>query len=207
MDHKFTADIKAWLDTDPQERDLVKGASLLLQLNGNRILFNNLMADPVGRADFIEAELQRHYDFRVLDLTHQQVMRLEAQADEIADKYQLESKELSADPDNSSSLTSRLLGRRADHDELPDDIKACFRENFSILQRMRELHLRLRSLSLTDNPCPDSERYPFLKDLISLDKKLHANWKKYDMYVIPAKADDAAIAAKADDVAESNRFR
>ena len=29
---------------------------------------------------------------------------------------------------------------------------------------------------------PDSERYPFLKELISLDKKLHANWEAYDHY-------------------------
>ena len=50
---------------------------------------------------------------------------------------------------------------------------------------MRELHLRLRSLSLENSTCPDSERYPFLKELISLDKKLHANWEAYDHYVTP----------------------
>lgn len=49
---------------------------------------------------------------------------------------------------------------------------------------MRELHLRLRSLSLDSATCPDSERYPFLKELISLDKKLHANWEAYDKYVV-----------------------
>ena len=47
---------------------------------------------------------------------------------------------------------------------------------------MRELHLKLRSLSLDNTPCPDSERYPFLKELISLDKKLHSNWEIYDHY-------------------------
>ena len=48
---------------------------------------------------------------------------------------------------------------------------------------MRELHLKLRTLSTEDSPCPDSERYPFLKELITLDKKLHANWEAYDRYV------------------------
>lgn len=48
---------------------------------------------------------------------------------------------------------------------------------------MRELHLRLRSLSLENSTCPDSERFPFLKELIALDKKLHANWEAYDHYV------------------------
>ncbi|MEE0978274.1 MAG: hypothetical protein UH625_02590, partial [Muribaculaceae bacterium] len=44
---------------------------------------------------------------------------------------------------------------------------------------------RLRSLSLENSTCPDSERYPFLKELISLDKKLHANWEAYDHFVLP----------------------
>jgi hypothetical protein len=47
---------------------------------------------------------------------------------------------------------------------------------------MREVHLRLRTLSTADAPCPDSERYPFLKELIELDKKMHANWEQYDHY-------------------------
>ncbi len=80
-------------------------------------------------------------------------------------------------------------GKRADHDALPDDIKAKYVENLSILQRMRELHLRLRSLSLDSATCPDSERYPFLKELISLDKKLQANWEAYDTYVIGQSAE------------------
>ena len=67
---------------------------------------------------------------------------------------------------------------------MPDEIKAKYVENLSLLQRMRELHLRLRSLSLENATCPDSERYPFLKELISLDKKLHTNWEAYDRYVI-----------------------
>ena len=74
----------------------------------------------------------------------------------------------------------RRLGKREDHDALPDEVKAKYVENLSLLQRMRELHLRLRSLSLENSTCPDSERYPFLKELIALDKKLHANWEAYD---------------------------
>jgi len=76
-------------------------------------------------------------------------------------------------------------GKREDHDLLPDEIKAKYVENLSLLQRMRELHLRLRSLSLENVTCPDSERYPFLKEFISLDKKLHTNWEAYDHYVAP----------------------
>lgn len=62
---------------------------------------------------------------------------------------------------------------------------------------MRELYLRLRSLSLDNATCPDSERYPFLKELISLDKKLHSNWEAYDHYVAPGPViDEVALQSK-----------
>ena len=83
---------------------------------------------------------------------------------------------------NTTPTSEFKTGKRADHDELPDEVQALYVENLSIVQKMRELHLKLRSLSLDNAPCPDSERYPFLKELITLDKKLHSNWEIYDHY-------------------------
>ena len=73
-------------------------------------------------------------------------------------------------------------GKRADHDNLPPEIQALYVENASILQKMRELHLRLRLLNTENATCPDSERFPFLKELIALDKQYHRNWQVYDSY-------------------------
>ena len=75
-------------------------------------------------------------------------------------------------------------GKRADHDQLPEEIQARYVENLDLLRRMREVHLKLRSLSTEQVSCPDSERYPFLKELIALDKQLHENWNIYDHYVV-----------------------
>lgn len=193
MDHSFTAAIKAWLDTPLDERNITQGAQLLLQLTGNRIMYANILAAGAARMEFLEHQLQKHYDFRVMDLTHEQVRQMESQVDAIARSLSLESpaQSESNQTDNPADKDSRLLGRRPDHDRLPDEIVARYRENFSILQRMRELHLKLRMLTLTDHPCPDSERYPFLRDLIALDKKLHANWQVYDQFVLADSADDA----------------
>lgn len=121
-------------------------------------------------------QLQKYYNFRVQALTHAQVEEMAAQVETIVAEHI----PLAANADENPAK-----GRRADHDSLPDEIKAKYVENLSLLQRMRELHLRLRSLSLENSTCPDSERYPFLKELISLDKKLHANWEAYDHYVAP----------------------
>lgn len=180
MDHKFTEQIRAWLEAKPDERDYSVGALYLLKLSGNQILYKNIVAALDKRHDVVEYQLQKYYNFRVQALTHAQVEEMAAQVDAIAEEHALTA------PESSGAAEPKALGKREDHDLLPDNIKAKYVENLSLLQRMRELHLRLRSLSLENSTCPDSERYPFLKELISLDKKLHANWEAYDHYVAPA---------------------
>lgn len=73
-------------------------------------------------------------------------------------------------------------GKRLDHDTLPVEIQALYIENGNIIHKMRELHLQLRELSKENATCPDSERYPFLKELIALDKTYHKNWQIYDSW-------------------------
>ena len=177
MDNKFTELIGQWLQTPEAERDYTIGALYLLKLSGNQIMYRNIVAQLDRRHDVVEYQLQKYYNFRVQALTHAQVEEMSAQVEQIVADHIPLATEADKQPQK---------GKRADHDSLPDDIKARYIENLSLLQRMRELHLRLRSLSLDNAPCPDSERYPFLKELISLDKKLHANWEAYDHYVAPS---------------------
>lgn len=178
MDKKFTALIGEWLETPPAERDYAKGALYLLKLSGNKILYRNIVANIDKHRDMLEYQLQKYYNFRVQALTHAQVEEMSAQVETIIAEHI----PLAAEADKQPQK-----GKREDHDSLPDEIKAKYVENLSLLQRMRELHLRLRSLSLDNATCPDSERYPFLKELITLDKKLHANWEAYDHYIVESK--------------------
>ena len=186
FDHDFTEKIQQWLETPHEERDYEQGALYLLKLNGNQIMYRNLMANPRGKAEFIEYHLRKHYGFRVKELTHAQVAQMQKQVEQIEKKHFtfLNSPSVhrgsTAEPGGSSKEFKQ--GKRADHDTLPEEIQALYVENLSILQRMREVHLRLRTLSTADSPCPDSERYPFLKELIELDKKIHANWEQYDHF-------------------------
>lgn len=174
MDHKFTEKIKLWLDTPESERDYFVGALYLLKLSGNQILYKNLIANISQRHGLIEYQLQKYYNFRVQALTHAQVVEMEEKVEAIVAEHIPLAVKADEKP---------IKGKRADHDTLPDEIKLKYNENLSLLQRMRELHLKLRTLSLDNAPCPDSERYPFLKELITLDKKLHSNWEAYDRYV------------------------
>ncbi len=154
-------------------------------------MYKNIIAQIDRRHDFVEYQLQKYYNFRVQALTHAQVEEMASQVATIADEHHL--------TDDASTVPEdeRRLGKREDHDALPDEVKAKYVENLSLLQRMRELHLRLRSLSLENSTCPDSERYPFLKELIALDKKLHANWEAYDHYVAPGPGAAPSRSAKA----------
>ena len=188
MDAKFTQQIQDWMNTPAEQRDYAQGALLLLRLTGNQIMYRNLMANPKRNAQFIEYQLQKRLNFRLQKLTHEQVEQMQQQVDVIVKKR------LSLKEDNPAADFRK--GKRADHDELPDEIQSLYVENLDIVQKMRELHLKLRSLSLDNAPCPDSERYPFLKELIALDKKLHSNWETYDHYTGTVGAEVMAADAR-----------
>ena len=200
IDHDFTEKIQQWLETAHEERDYEQGALYLLKLNGNQIMYRNLMANPRGKAEFIEYHLRKHYGFRVKELTHAQVVQMDKQVEQIEKKHFtfLNSPSVhrgsTAEPGGSSKEFKQ--GKRADHDTLPDEIQALYVENLSIVQRMREVHLRLRTLSTADAPCPDSERYPFLKELIELDTRLHANWDRSDHYVAESTEEPVKVEEK-----------
>ena len=174
MDQNFNNQVQEWLDEPFAERDYAKGAMFLLKLTGNQIMYRNLMANPNRNAKFIELQIKKRMQFRLAQLTHEQVEQMQQKVDKIVKEH------FSLKENNPASEFRK--GKRADHEELPDEVQALYVENLSIVQKMRELHMKLRSLSLDNAPCPDSERYPFLKELISLDKKLHSNWEAYDHY-------------------------
>ena len=196
MDHKFTEEIGQWLNTPEEERDYKAGALLLLKLSGNQIMYLNNLRNPEGRREFIAYQIQKYYNFRVQQLTHDQVEEMAAQVEVIAEKHSLTETPSNNEDEDSGNAEAKNLGKREDHDLLPDEIKAKFVENLDLLRRMRELHLRLRTMSLDNASCPDSERYPFLKELIDLDKKLHKNWEEYDHYVISSPQATPSNAAK-----------
>lgn len=185
MDRKFTEEVQAWLQEDASKRDYAKGALYLLQLSNNQIMYRNLVRNPAAKAEFIEYQIRKYMKFRLADLTHAQVQEMQQQVNRIARTHALDK-----EPTEQKGSTFKH-GMRGDHDSLPPEIQVLYVENASIMQKMRELHLRLRTLSTANVTCPDSERYPFLKELISLDKKYHHNWQVYDSWSAAKAAEGA----------------
>ena len=197
MDNKFTELIKQWLETPSNQRDYSVGALYLLKLSGNQIMYRNIVAQLDRRHEFVDYQIQKYYNFRVQALTHAQVEEMQQKVDVIVAEHI----SLAANADEHKT------GKRIDHDSLPDEIKAKYVENLSILQRMRELHLKLRSLSLDTASCPDSERYPFLKELIELDKKMHANWEEYAHFVIGTSEEERGTSKPQAHTAQKKKSR
>lgn len=187
MDKEFTNKLQTWLSLPREDRDWDEGALMLLQLTGNKIMYRNLSVNPEGKANFIEGKLQQYLEFRLAELTHEQVKEMQHAVEEIVKEHT----EFKSDDNEAKNFKA---GKRADHDTLPEEIQALYVENLDLVHRMRELHLKLRTMSTTDSTCADSDRYPFLKEFIKLDKKLHDNWNVYDHFVAKAETAESAEA-------------
>lgn len=182
MENQFNSKLQEWLNNE--SRTIQDGCLLLLQMENNQIHYQNLLRHPnkVAVMKYLQTELQKRLKIRLANVTHQEVADMEEKVEVIVKKhfaYQEAAK---------SGTTNEEFrkGKRADHDQLPEEIQARYIENLDLLRKMRELHLKLRTLSTQQVSCPDSERYPFLKELIALDKQLHENWEVYDHYVLEA---------------------
>lgn len=185
MDKEFTNKLQTWLSLPREDRDWDEGALMLLQLTGNKIMYRNLSVNPEGKANFIEGKLQQYLEFRLAELTHEQVKEMQHAVEEIVKEHT----EFKSDDNEAKNFKA---GKRADHDTLPEEIQALYVENLDLVHRMRELHLKLRTMSTTDSTCADSDRYPFLKEFIKLDKKLHDNWNVYDHFVTKTETAESA---------------
>lgn len=198
MDKEFTNKLQTWLSLPREDRDWDEGALMLLQLTGNKIMYRNLSVNPEGKANFIEGKLQQYLEFRLAELTHEQVKEMQYAVEEIVKEHT----EFKSDDNEAKNFKA---GKRADHDTLPEEIQALYVENLDIVHRMRELHLKLRTMSTTDSTCADSDRYPFLKEFIKLDKKLHDNWNVYDHFVAKAETAESAEEAEAKPKAKKSK--
>lgn len=188
MDNQFTEKVEHWLNSEhTSDAEIIEGATLMLQLNRNRILFNNIMRKPSMYVDKIEYELNKHLKIRLdgMTLDDVQTMTTEVVPDArtivaVPDAQVIDDKGESTD-DNPV-----IKGKRADHDSLPAEIQAKWTDNAELYKKIKKNFYQL--LQLLDAPLCD--RYEILKIQKELDIKYHTNLEEYDNY----KADDGEDA-------------
>ena len=169
FDNNFTEKLRVWLNDE--NRDYAEGALLLFRLRANSVEFRKLSAKPDAYKDYILRQIKKFYDFRSADIPHEQVVAKVTKAANIAK---------AAEPDENSARS----GKRQDHDKLPDDVKQCYVDNLGLLRQIQNLHTKMRLIIESNASCKDADLLPFAEEIVRLDKKRLANWKKYDTYVI-----------------------
>ena len=204
IDNKFTERIQKWLSgEDHKSKDAVlEGAAILLKLNGNQILYNNIVKNPERPMwpEKLEYELKKFLKIRLDNFTRREVVQMEAgvmseAAMILTGKEEAAAAASAVDAGNINEEPTK--GIRADHDSLPAEIQQLFTGNRSRYQKIRELHTQLRAMNNLQ-PC---DRYEFLKQLQELEKDYRLNMQQYDEY----KADEntTTVAGEGSEGAET----
>lgn len=166
MDHKFTEKIRTWLNTPVNERSIEEGATMLLQLNRNRILHQNIIRRGVRMMPKLEYELKKHLRIRDDGKTLHEVVTME--------KVMMPAVEqLVTKPE------AEHAGKRADHDELPEEVQQLWDGNFERYTKIKALFEELKAMEKMQ-PC---DRYEKLKLLDEAEKAYREALSAYDSYV------------------------
>lgn len=180
MDHKFTEKIRTWLETPVSERKIEEGATMLLQLNRNRVLHQNIIRRGVKMMGKLEYELRKHLRIRDDGKTLHEVAVMNKTV--VPAVEQLLSKP-----------TAEHAGKRDDHDQLPEDIQKLWDENFERYAKIKALFEELKAME----NMPACDRYEKLKLLDEADKAYREALASYDAFDVKEKkcnksADDNA---------------
>lgn len=138
-DPKFTEKLKKWFDSEHTDANIREGALLLLQMNNNRHLYQLINFDPQGKLEMLKYELQKHLKYRIEGMTIDDVRNydkavtpvLQTAIDKTSEADQI-AKQLAphlpvVESENLDSIVPSAIvakGKRADHDQLPDNIQA-----------------------------------------------------------------------------------
>lgn len=178
MDHKLTQRIQDYLSTSVEEREIADGATLLLSLNRNNIMFQQIIRQPHKYADKVEYELQKHLSIRLNEKTVADVVKMNETVIPLADDTLKLMPVISSDAELPQGIKAK--GIRPDHDSLPDEVRALWDESSNLYFRIKELFESLKGME-SASAC---DRFELLKQLDECDKKYRDNMKTYDAYVI-----------------------
>lgn len=188
MDNNLTMRMGAFLKKEqPTDKEIIDAAEILLQLDPGRErgIYNSACQRPQSLLPWVRADLQKFYKIRMDGITNAEVGQYVDETEKVVieDLQQKpEGIESVAIPDNPAIVSVR--GKRADHDSLPDDIKALWEDNAKRWQKMRELHNQL-ALMVAKPGYQKCDGYELCYTLRQTDNALRSAYKQYDEYKEP----------------------
>lgn len=179
MDKAFTQDIAYWLETPREERDVRKGAELLLRINGNRHIYQLAMIRPETAHDHVEADLKKFLRIRLDGHTMESVRQMDSElipkVQNIITTRQDESEDA---PEETDDIAPAHRGKRSDHNELPEEIRAIYERGGELFEKIKQIFTELQQME----NAPACDRYEKLKVLKPLVKEYTDGWERYDNY-------------------------
>lgn len=198
-DPKFTEKLKKWFDCEHTDANIREGALLLLQMNNNRHLYQLINFDPQGKLELLKYELQKHLNYRIEGMTIDDVRNYDkavtpvlqnavdktSEADKIA--KQLAPHLPVVESENLDSIVPSAIvakGKRADHDQLPENIRAIWDNNCALWKKIKE---HFEACKAYDMSC---DRYEglhaadedFKRMLLTLKEEYYAYKQAMDVY-------------------------
>ena len=213
MDHQFTKQIQAWLNSKHEsDDDIIKGADMLFRLNRNRFYHARATRQPQAYRSNIEYELGKFLKIRLDNMTIDEVKQMNALVMPEAQAIIDEGAPVATNEENSEKNTDSIegdastddaelpahesdgvavvrKGKRKDHEFLPAEVAALWDANAKRYKEIKSTFETLKSME-DKQPC---DRYEYLKILSDLDKRYRADMLNYDSYVV-TRADRDRVA-------------
>ena len=221
-DVKFTQKIKQWFYSEHTDENIREGAMLLLQINNNRHLYQQIMLRPQRMLEHLKYELQKHYDYRIKGLSLDEVRKFDGEVTPLLQKAvdsTADADKLAADvaphlpfvdAENTYSIDATAIiakGKRADHDQLPDDIKEIWDANIQRWKRIKELFEACKAYQLSCDRFEglNAANEEFQKMLLTLKTEYYAYKQSMDQYdhAVPGQKEENA-ETKTDVVISAN---
>lgn len=221
-DVKFTQKIKQWFDSEHTDENIREGAMLLLQINNNRHLYQQIMLRPQRMLEHLKYELQKHYDYRIKGLSLDEVRKFDGEVTPLLQKAvdsTADADKLAADvaphlpfvdAENTDSIDATAIiakGKRADHDQLPDEIKEIWDANIQRWKRIKELFEACKAYQLSCDRFEglNAANEEFQKMLLTLKTEYYAYKQSMDQYdhAVPGQPEETA-ETKTDVVISAN---
>ena len=210
LDPKFTEQLVAWMREDHSSDDKIReGAMLLLQLNRNRVLYQQICRTPQRLLKKLEYEIKKHIDIRLDGYTLDDVRHL---AEEVMPHISASAETDTAEDqlpvvDGQDGVVYpqvRVTGKRPDHDKLPPEIQKLWTDN---AERWNKIKAKFELCKTINEPCDLYEHLKILKEAWYKYKKTMAQYDDYIMDPAQEPSDGEGAPGDADksavDVAQS----
>ena len=173
----FSSLIRSYLRSDPADRDLSKGALLLLRIHGNEFRYNAMIRNLQANAQRIEDELKDYLRRRDSIPSKEEARQIRKEAQAL-----IESKGKTSAGLRLCGTPAFKAGKRTDHDSLPEHIQLIFEQNMALKRRMSQYHLEIRNLLKSSKDCASADLKTLVTLLKEADITYRKNWKTYDRY-------------------------